>query len=203
MKEGGGYSSYSSHNPSVLARIRCAILKDVLKEFIVWNTYIYPPRQSLRKVTTYIMGYTSVNMPLFNSVSVSGYHMHEAQADTALELAFTISNGLEYVRTAVEVANLKVDDVALRLSCFQGIGMNFYTEITNIIAGRKMWAKLMKEQYQLQNSKSLQLREHYQTSGYSLIKCQTSNNVIPSTMEVMLAVMGGHIPFIPTRTTRR
>ena len=117
--------------------------------------------------------------------------MQEARAEAALELAFTIADGLEYVRTNVEVANLKMDDIDPRLSCFWGIGNNFYTKIANMRAGRRMWAKLMKEQYQPQNSKSLLLRAHCQTSGYSLMECQTSNNVVPSTMEAMAATMGG------------
>ena len=107
------------------------------------------------------MGYASFNIPLFNSVSVSGYHMQEDGADAALELAFTIADGLECVRTAVEVANMKVDDVAPILLFFWGIGMNFYTEIANMRAGRRMWEKLMKERYQPQNSKSFLLRAHW------------------------------------------
>ena len=109
------------------------------------------------------MGYALVNMPLFNSISVSGYHIQEAGANAPLELVFTIANGMEYVRTAVEVSNLKVDDVAPRLSFFWGIWMKFYTDISKMRAGRRMWAKPMKERYQLQNSKSLLLIAHCKT----------------------------------------
>ena len=137
------------------------------------------------------MGYASLNMPQFNSVSVSGYHTQEDGADAALELAFTISDGLEYVRMAVEVADLKVDDVAPRLSFFLGIGMNFYTEIAKMRAGRRMCVKLMKERYKPQNSNSLLLRAHCLTSGYYLTECQPSNNVVRTTVEAMAAVMGG------------
>ena len=154
--------------------------------------YIYPPRQSLRRVTADVMSYTSVNIPLFISVNVSGYHMQEAGANSALELVFTIADGLEYVRTDVEVSNLKVDNIAPRLSFFWGIGMIFYTKVVKMRAGRRMWVKLMKERYQPQNSKSLLLREHCQnTSGYSLTEFQLSNNMVHTTVEAVAAVMGG------------
>ena len=111
----------------VLSELRCITQNDVLKEFMVWNTYIYPTRKFWCRVTTDAMGYTLVNMPLFNSVIVSGYHIQEAGADADLELVFTIADGLEYVRTAIEEANLKVDGLALRLLFFWGIRVNFYT----------------------------------------------------------------------------
>ena len=111
---------------------------------MVRNTYIYPPRKSLHRVATDFMGCALVNMHLFNSVSVSGYHMQKARVDAALEVAFTIADRLEYVRTAIEVANLKVDDVAPRLLFFWGIRKNFYTQIAKMGAGRRLWAKLMK-----------------------------------------------------------
>ena len=114
------------------------------------------------------MGYASFNIPLFNSVSVSGYHMQEDGADAALELAFTIADGLEYVRTVIEVANLKVYNISPRLLFFWGIKMNFYINIAKMRAGRRMWEKIMKERYRPQNSKSLLLRAHCQTSGYYL-----------------------------------
>ena len=128
---------------------------------------------------------------MFNSASVSGYHMQEAGANTTLELVFTIADGMEYVRTAIEVANMKVDDVAPRLSFFWGIRMNFNTKIAKMRAGIRMWAKLIKEQYQPKNPKSLLLRAHCQTSSYSLTECQPSNNVVRTTVEAMSAVMGG------------
>ena len=106
---------------------------------MVRNTYIYPPQQSLRRVTTNVKGYTLVNMPLFNSVSVLGYHMQEAGSDATLKLSFAIADGLEYVGTAIEVANIKVDDVAPRLFFFWGIGINFNTKISKMRAGRRMW----------------------------------------------------------------
>ena len=141
---------------------------DVLKEFMLWNTNIYPTHKLLCRVTSDVMGYASVNMPLFNPVRISGYHMQEDKADAALELAFTIADGLEYLRTVIEVANLKVYNISPRLLFFWGIGMNFYINIAKTRAGRRMWEKILKEQYRPQNSKSLLLRAHCQTSGYSL-----------------------------------
>lgn len=137
------------------------------------------------------MGYTAMHMPKFNSISISGYHMQEAGADAVLELAFTIADGLEYIRTAVDVAGLKVDDVAPRLSFFWGIGMNFYTEIAKMRAARRLWAKLVKEQFNPKSSKSLLLRTHSQTSGYSLTEAQPMNNIIRTTIEAMASVFGG------------
>jgi methylmalonyl-CoA mutase len=119
----------------VMENLRGTIQNDILKEFMVRNTYIYPPEPSVNRIIADIMGYTSKHMPKFNSISISGYHMQEAGADAAIEMAFTIADGLEYIRTAVEVANLEVDAVAPRLSFFWGIGMNFYTEVRTIRIG--------------------------------------------------------------------
>ena len=145
------------------------------------------------------MGCASVNISLFNSVRVSGYHIQEAGANAALELEFTIADGLEYVRTAVEVANLKVDNVAPRLSFFWGIGVDFYTKITKMGSGRMMREKLIKERYQPKNSKSLLMIAHCQTSVYSLTEWQPSNNMVCTTVEARSAIMGGeqslHINF--------
>jgi methylmalonyl-CoA mutase len=130
-------------------------------------------------------------MPKFNSLSISGYHIQEAGADAALELGFTIADGLEYIRTAVDVAGLDVDHVAPRLSFFWGIGLNFYTEIAKMRAGRRLWATLVKEKFNPKNEKSLLLRTHCQTSGYSLTEAQPQNNIIRTTIEAMAAVLGG------------
>jgi methylmalonyl-CoA mutase len=114
----------------VMASLKGTIQNDVLKEFMVRNTYIYPPEPSVNRVVADIMGFSASHMPQFNSISISGYHMQEAGADAALEMAFTIADGLEYIRTAVEVANMDVDEVAPRLSFFWGVGLNFYTEVS-------------------------------------------------------------------------
>jgi methylmalonyl-CoA mutase len=174
----------------VLAQLQGTIQNDILKEFMVRNTYIYPPEPSMRIVSD-IMGYLAGNMPKFNSISISGYHMQEAGADAALEMAFTIADGLEYMRTAVKKANLDVDQVAPRLSFFWGIGMNYYTEIAKMRAARKVWAEMVQEEFQPKNQKSLLLRTHCQTSGYSLTEAQPMNNIIRTTIEAMAAVQGG------------
>jgi methylmalonyl-CoA mutase len=137
-----------------------------------------------------IFAFTSKSMPRYNSISISGYHMQEAGADAKLELAFTIADGVEYVRSAL-AAGLKVDDVAPRLSFFFGIGMNFYMEIAKLRAARLLWAQLMKDKFGAQSEKSLLLRTHCQTSGYSLTAHDPYNNVIRTTIEAMSAVMGG------------
>ena len=142
------------------------IQNDILKEYMVRNTFIYPPEPSLRLIGD-IMGYTAANMPKFNSISISGYHMQEAGADAKLELAFTLADGIEYVRTAQQ-AGLDVDAVAPRLSFFWAIGMNFYMEVAKMRAGRKLWAHLMRDRMGAKNPKSWLLRTHCQTSGYSL-----------------------------------
>ncbi|KZY30159.1 methylmalonyl-CoA mutase [Oleiphilus sp. HI0081] len=164
------------------------IQNDILKEFMVRNTYIYPPKPSMRIIGD-IIGYTSENMPRFNSISISGYHIQEAGADAALELAYTLSDGREYVRTALK-AGLDVDAFAPRLSFFWGIGMNFYMEIAKLRAGRLLWHKIMDE-FGPKNPKSSMLRTHSQTSGWSLTEQDPYNNVIRTTIEAMAAVFGG------------
>jgi methylmalonyl-CoA mutase len=165
------------------------IQNDILKEFMVRNTYIYPPEASMRVIQD-IFAYTSKNMPKYNSISISGYHIQEAGADAKLELAFTIADGIEYVKAA-QKAGLNVDDVAPRLSFFFGIGMNFYMEIAKLRAARILWSNLMKNKFDAKKEKSLLLRTHSQTSGYSLTAQDPYNNVIRTTIEAMAAVMGG------------
>eukprot|EP00755_Sulcionema_specki_P005223 Sspe_Gene.32166::Locus_15789_Transcript_1_3_Confidence_0.500_Length_2812::g.32166::m.32166/K01847/MUT; methylmalonyl-CoA mutase len=165
------------------------IQNDILKEFMVRNTYIYPPEPSMRIISD-IMGYLSKNQPGFNSISISGYHLQEAGANAALELAFTIADGLEYIRCALK-AGLSVDDVAPRLSFFFAIGMNFYMEIAKLRAARTLWATLVKKLFNPKSEKSLLLRTHCQTSGWSLTEQQPYNNVMRTTIEAMAAVMGG------------
>jgi len=164
------------------------IQNDILKEFMVRNTYIYPPGPSMRIISD-IFKYTSANMPKFNSISISGYHMQEAGATPELELAYTIADGLDYVRTGIE-AGLAIDDFAPRLSFFWGIGMNFYKEIAKMRAGRLLWAKLIK-QFNPTNDKSIALRTHCQTSGWSLTEQDPYNNVARTTIEALAAVFGG------------
>lgn len=165
------------------------IQNDILKEFMVRNTYIYPPHESM-KIVADIIEYTSRNMPRFNSISISGYHMQEAGADSALELAFTLADGLEYVKAAVN-RGLDVDAFAPRLSFFFAIGMNFLMEVSKLRAARMLWAELMKEHFNPQNPKSMMLRTHCQTSGWSLTAQDPLNNVIRTTIEAMAAVLGG------------
>ncbi|BFM10610.1 methylmalonyl-CoA mutase [Simiduia litorea] len=164
------------------------IQNDILKEFMVRNTYIYPPAPSM-KIIGDIIGYTSEHMPKFNSISISGYHIQEAGADAALELAYTLSDGREYVRTAL-AAGLDVDAFAPRLSFFWGISMNFYMEIAKLRAGRLLWTKIMSE-FSPKNPKSSMLRTHSQTSGWSLTEQDPYNNVVRTTIEAMAAVFGG------------
>jgi methylmalonyl-CoA mutase len=164
------------------------IQNDILKEFMVRNTYIYPPTPSM-KIIGDIIAYTSREMPRFNSISISGYHIQEAGADAALELAYTLSDGREYVRTALK-AGLDVDAFAPRLSFFWGIGMNFYMEIAKLRAGRLLWSRIM-EEFEPKNPKSSMLRTHSQTSGWSLTEQDPYNNVIRTTIEAMAAVFGG------------
>lgn len=165
------------------------IQNDILKEFMVRNTYIYPPTPSMRLVAD-IIEYTSKFMPKFNSISISGYHMQEAGADSALELAFTLADGLEYVKTAVN-KGLAVDDFAPRLSFFFAIGMNFLMEVSKLRAARLLWAELMKEHFSPKDEKSLMLRTHCQTSGWSLTAQDPLNNVVRTTIEAMAAIFGG------------
>ena len=164
------------------------IQNDILKEFMVRNTYIYPPEPSMRIISD-IFKYASQNMPKFNCISISGYHMQEAGASPELELAYTLADGLEYVRTGIK-AGLSIDDFAPRLSFFWGIGMNFYEEIAKLRAGRLLWAKLIK-QFNPQNTKSMALRTHCQTSGWSLTEQDAYNNVARTTIEALAAVFGG------------
>ncbi|XP_038250915.1 methylmalonyl-CoA mutase, mitochondrial isoform X1 [Dermochelys coriacea] len=165
------------------------IQNDILKEFMVRNTYIFPPEPSMRIIAD-IFQYTSKNMPKFNSISISGYHMQEAGADTILELAYTIADGLEYCRTGLQ-AGLTIDEFAPRLSFFWGIGMNFYMEIAKLRAGRRLWAQLIEKMFQPKDPKSLLLRAHCQTSGWSLTEQDPYNNVIRTAIEAMAAVFGG------------
>ena len=164
------------------------IQNDILKEFMVRNTYIYPPEPSM-KIIGDIIAFTSTEMPKFNSISISGYHIQEAGADAALELAYTLSDGREYVRTALK-AGLDVDAFAPRLSFFWGIGMNFYMEIAKLRAGRLLWSRIMDE-FGPKNPKSKMLRTHSQTSGWSLTEQDPYNNVVRTTIEAMAAVFGG------------
>jgi methylmalonyl-CoA mutase len=164
------------------------IQNDILKEFMVRNTYIYPPEPSMRIVSD-IIGYTAREMPKFNSISISGYHIQEAGATQTLELAFTLADGMEYVRTAVK-SGLDVDAFAGRLSFFFGIGMNFYLEVAKLRAARLLWWRIMKG-FEAKNPKSLMLRTHCQTSGWSLTEQDPYNNVVRTTIEAMAAVFGG------------
>ncbi len=164
------------------------IQNDILKEFMVRNTYIYPPEPSMRLVGD-IFAYTSRHMPKFNSISISGYHMHEAGAPAHLELAYTLADGLEYIRTGL-AAGMNIDDFAPRLSFFWGIGMNHFMEIAKLRAGRLLWANIV-QQFAPKNPKSLALRTHCQTSGYSLTEQYPFNNVARTTIEALAAVLGG------------
>jgi len=164
------------------------IQNDVLKEYMVRNTYIYPPEPSMRIVGD-IIEYTAHHMPRFNSISISGYHMQEAGANSAIELAFTLGDGIEYVRAAL-AKGLKVDEFAPRLSFFFAIGMNFYMEIAKLRAARTLWYKLMKP-FEPKDARSSMLRTHCQTSGYSLTEQDPYNNIIRTTIEAMAGVFGG------------
>ena len=164
------------------------IQNDILKEFMVRNTYIYPPEPSMRIVGD-IIAYTATHMPKFNSISISGYHMQEAGANQALELALTLADGQEYVRTAMK-QGLDVDAFAPRLSFFWAIGMNFYLEIAKMRAARLLWYRIMQE-VGAKNPKSLMLRTHCQTSGWSLTEQDPYNNIVRTTIEAMAAVFGG------------
>ncbi|MCE7055802.1 methylmalonyl-CoA mutase [Algoriphagus sp. AGSA1] len=164
------------------------IQNDILKEFMVRNTYIYPPQPSMRIIAD-IFRFTSEKMPKFNSISISGYHMQEAGATADLELAYTLADGMEYLRTGVK-AGLDIDDFAPRLSFFWGIGMNYFMEIAKMRAGRLLWAKIVK-QFHPKSDKSLALRTHCQTSGWSLTEQDPYNNVTRTAIEALAAVMGG------------
>ncbi len=170
------------------SKLSGTIQNDILKEFMVRNTYIYPPQPSMRIIGD-IFEYTSQNIPKFNSISISGYHMHEAGASADIELAYTLADGLEYIRTGLK-AGLKIDDFAPRLSFFWGIGMNHFMEIAKMRAARMLWAKIV-GQFNPTNPKSLTLRTHCQTSGWSLTAQDPFNNIARTTIEAMAAVFGG------------
>ncbi len=171
-----------------LKELKGTIQNDILKEFMVRNTYIYPPIASMRIVGD-IFKYTAQNMPKFNSISISGYHMHEAGATAPIELAYTLADGLEYIRKGLE-SGLAIDEFAPRLSFFWGIGMNHFVEIAKMRAARVLWAKLVK-QFNPSNPKSMMLRTHCQTSGWSLTAQDPFNNIARTTIEALSAVMGG------------
>jgi methylmalonyl-CoA mutase len=164
------------------------IQNDILKEFMVRNTYIYPPAPSMRIVAD-IFEYCSKHMPKFNSISISGYHMHEAGAPAHLELAYTLADGLEYIRAGIK-AGIAIDDFAPRLSFFWGIGMNFFMEIAKMRAGRLLWSKIV-QQFNPKNEKSMALRTHCQTSGWSLTEQDPYNNVTRTCIEALAAALGG------------
>src|SRR6056297_3494103 len=164
------------------------IQNDILKEFMVRNTYIYPPQPSMRIIGD-IIAHCSEHMPRFNTISISGYHIQEAGADAALELAYTLADGREYIRTALD-AGLHIDDFAPRLSFFWGISMNFYMEIAKMRAARLLWHEIVST-FEPQNPKSTMLRTHCQTSGWSLTAQDPYNNVVRTTLEALAAVLGG------------
>ena len=171
-----------------ISKLSGTIQNDILKEYMVRNTFIYPPEESI-KIIADIFEFTSKNMPKFNSISISGYHMQEAGASADLELAYTLANGIEYVKTGIK-AGLKVDEFAHRFSFFWGIGMNHFMEIAKMRAARFLWTKLM-EPFKPQNYKSYCLRAHCQTSGWSLSEQEPFNNITRTTIEALSAVFGG------------
>ncbi|MDP1813478.1 MAG: methylmalonyl-CoA mutase [Leadbetterella sp.] len=171
-----------------MEKLSGTIQNDILKEFMVRNTYIYPPKPSMRLIAD-IFEFTSKNIPKFNSISISGYHMHEAGAPAHVELAYTLADGLEYLKIGVE-KGLDIDDFAPRLSFFWGIGMNFFMEIAKMRAARLIWAKIV-NRFNPKNQKSLALRTHCQTSGWSLTAQDPFNNIARTTIEAMAAVFGG------------
>jgi len=171
------------------SKLTGTVQNDILKEFMVRNTYIYPPHPSMRIVGD-IFAYSAKNMPKYHPISISGYHMQEAGATSTLELAFTLADGLEYLRCAAS-AGLPVDAVAPRLSFFFGIGMDFFTEIAKLRAARRLWARLVRDKMGAKDERSLILRTHCQTSGYSLTAQEPYNNIMRTTIEAMAAVLGG------------
>ena len=183
-----GYIVAGEEQGVPLAELAGTIQNDILKEFMVRNTYIYPPAPSMRIIGD-IIEFTAQKMPKFNSISISGYHMQEAGANQALELAFTLADGREYVKTAL-AKGLSVDEFAGRLSFFWAIGMNFYLEVAKMRAARLLWWKIMKT-FEPKSAKSLMLRTHCQTSGWSLTEQDPYNNVVRTTIEAMAAVFGG------------
>src|SRR5690349_16301103 len=170
------------------AQLNGTIQNDILKEFMVRNTYIYPPAPSM-KIVADIFSYCSRHMPKFNSISISGYHMHEAGAPAHIELAYTLADGLEYIRSGIK-AGIAIDEFAPRLSFFWGIGMNFYMEVAKMRAARLLWSHIVK-QFEPKNPKSLALRTHCQTSGWSLTEQDPYNNVARTCVEALAAVVGG------------
>ena len=170
-------------------RLSGTLQNDILKEFMVRNTYIYPPEPSMRIVAD-IISYSAKQMPKFNSISISGYHMQEAGATSVQELGFTLADGIEYVRAAIGTG-LKVDQFAPRLSFFFGIGMNFFMEIAKLRAARLLWASLMQEFFAPEDPRSLMLRTHCQTSGVSLTSQDPYNNIVRTTVEALAAAIGG------------
>jgi methylmalonyl-CoA mutase len=182
------YISAAIEQGAEITKLSGTIQNDILKEFMVRNTYIYPPEPSMRIIAD-IFEYTSQKMPKFNSISISGYHMQEAGATAAIELAYTLADGVEYLRTGLK-AGLKIDDFAPRLSFFWAIGMNHHMEIAKMRAGRLLWAKLVNE-FNPVNKKSTALRTHCQTSGWSLTEQDPFNNVARTCIEAMAASLGG------------
>ncbi|KAJ1884880.1 hypothetical protein LPJ66_010395, partial [Kickxella alabastrina] len=174
---------------AALDEMKGTIQNDILKEFMVRNTFIYPPEPSMRIIGD-IFAFTAKNMPKYNSISISGYHLQEAGANSVLECAFTIADGIEYVRRGIS-AGMTVDQFAPRLSFFWCIGMNFYMEIAKLRAARRLWAHLVKEKFNPKNPKSMMLRTHSQTSGWSLTEQDPYNNVVRTTVEAMAATLGG------------
>jgi len=183
-----GYIVAAEEQGVAQEKLSGTIQNDILKEFMVRNTYIYPPQPSMHIIAD-IIEYTARHMPKFNSISISGYHLQEAGATQALELAFTLADGQEYVRTAIE-RGMAVDDFAPRLSFFFGIGMNFYLEVAKLRAARLLWWRIM-QSFNATNPKSMMLRTHCQTSGWSLTEQDPYNNVVRTTIEAMAAVFGG------------
>jgi len=182
------YIAAANENGVETAQLSGTIQNDILKEFMVRNTYIYPPTPSM-KIIADIFEYSSKNMPKFNSISISGYHMQEAGATADIELAYTLADGLEYIKTGLE-AGMDIDSFAPRLSFFWGIGMNHFMEIAKMRAARMLWAKLV-QQFKPKNPKSLALRTHCQTSGYSLTEQDPFNNVARTCIEASAAAFGG------------
>ena len=172
-----------------LATLQGTIQNDILKEFLVRNTYIYPPDASMR-ITTDVISFCSAHMPRFNPISISGYHLQEAGASAELELAYSLANGLEYVKSAVE-SGLDVDQFAPRLSFFFGVGMDFFLEVSKLRAARILWARLIARRFGAKNPDSLRLRMHCQTSGVSLTAQRPINNTVRTAVEAMAAVLGG------------
>ena len=183
-----GYIVAGLEQGAKLEELSGTIQNDILKEFMVRNTYIYPPEPSMRIIAD-IIEYTAKNMPRFNSISISGYHIQEAGANAALELAYTLADGKEYIQAALN-KGMNIDDFAGRLSFFFGIGMNFYTEVAKLRAARLLWSEVV-EEFQPKKPMSKALRTHCQTSGWSLTEQDAYNNVVRTTIEAMAAVFGG------------